>query len=118
MKSLMKIYVKYIAAALTTILAFILLQLVILGVVTAKIYGSGNNYGKYSIAQAYDKLSAADKSGADGQTEAAAYLEEIGASFAMLLDQGGGPLWMWQVPEHLNHAYGFGSRLVFPLVSG
>lgn len=36
MKSLMKIYVKYIAAALTTILAFILLQLVILGVVTAK----------------------------------------------------------------------------------
>lgn len=45
MKSLMKIYVKYIAAALTTILAFILLQLVILGVVTAKIYGSGNNYG-------------------------------------------------------------------------
>ena len=105
MKSLMKIYVKYIAAALTTILAFILLQLVILGVVTAKIYGSGNNYGKYSIAQAYDKLSAADKSGADGQTEAAAYLEEIGASFAMLLDQGGGPLWMWQVPEHLNHAY-------------
>ena len=60
MKSLMKIYVKYIAAALTTILAFILLQLVILGVVTAKIYGSGNNYGKYSIAQAYDKLSAAE----------------------------------------------------------
>lgn len=105
MKSLMKIYVQYIAAALAAILAFIVLQLVILGTVTAKIYGDSNNYGKYSITQVYDKLSAADISAARGQTEAAAYLEEIGASFAMLLDQGGVPLWTWQVPEHLNHAY-------------
>lgn len=105
MKSLMKIYVKYIVTALGVILAFILLQLVILAVVTAKLYGNGNNYGKYSVIQVYDKLSAGDDSGLSGEAEAAAYLEEIGASFALLLDQGGVPVWTWQVPEHLNHAY-------------
>lgn len=105
MKSLMKIYVRYIAAALVLILAFIVLQLVILGVITVKLYGSGNNYGKYSIIQVYEDVSVTDGLVNASQPKAAVLLKQINASFAMVLDQSGVPVWTWQLPENLNHTY-------------
>ena len=42
MKSLMRIYVKYIVTVVLLILSFILLQVGILGVVALKMYGYGS----------------------------------------------------------------------------
>lgn len=105
MKSLMKIYIKYIATALILILLFLVIQFVVLGVAAAKIYGNGSNYGKYSIIQVYDVIVAADGRVEASQPEAAAALIQIKASFAMLLNQSGVPEWTWQLPENLNHDY-------------
>lgn len=105
MKSLMKIYIKYIATAILLILAFVLLQVGLLGVITAKLYGGGNEHGKYSVRQVYDRLLVTDGYGDTAQPEAAAYLEEMGAAFAMLLDQAGQPVWTYRLPDHLNHGY-------------
>lgn len=105
MKSLMKIYFKYIATAIILIFMFIVLQLGILGIVVAKMYGSGDDYGKYSIRQVYGLFGQMDGTAEDGWPEAATYLEEMNASFAMLLDQTGQPVWSYRLPEHLNHPY-------------
>lgn len=105
MKSLMKIYIKYIATALLLILAFILVQLGLLGVITVKLYGTGEAYGKYSISQVYDSLKFTDGVMADNQMEAEVCLADMNASFGMLLDQAGQPVWSYRLPDYLNHAY-------------
>lgn len=105
MKSLMKIYIKYIATVILLILAFVILQLSILGVITAKLYGGGNEHGKYSVRQAYDMLLFSNGVVDAQQREAVAYLEEMQVSFGMLLDQAGRPVWTYKLPENLNHAY-------------
>lgn len=105
MKSLMKIYMKYIATAIILIFIFMAIQLGILGIVAVKLYGSGNDYGKYSIRQVYEILYQAEGTAEDGWPEAVAYLEAMNVSFAMLLDQTGQPVRSYQLPEHLNHPY-------------
>ncbi len=98
MKSLMKIYINYIATALGLILVFIVVQMGILGIITIKLYGSESSSGKYSIRQVYGALEA-------GEQAAVAELEGLNASFAILLDPSGQPVWTYQLPEHLNHVY-------------
>ncbi len=98
MKSLMRIYFNYIVTALVIIFMFVLLQFVLLAVITSKLYDNDSGGKRYSIARVYE---AVDE---DGQ-EAAACLQEMGASFAMLLDNAGTPFWSYQLPEQLNHTY-------------
>lgn len=105
MKSLMRIYIKYIATAILLILAFVLLQIGLLAVSTAKLYGNDNEYRKYSVRQAYEKLRFTDGIMDVEQPETEAYLEEMKISFGMLLEQSGKPVWTYQLPEHLNHTY-------------
>ena len=105
MKSLMRIYVKYIVTVVLLILSFILLQVGILGVVALKMYGYGSEYGKYAIRQVYDVLPQTQEALDSEPVEAAAYLEDMNAAFAMLLDHGGQPVWTFQLPENLNHVY-------------
>lgn len=97
MKSLMRIYFNYIATALAIIFMFVLMQFVLLAVITSKLYDNDSGGKRDSIARIYE---AVDE---DGQ-EAAACLQEMGASFAMLL--------MMQelrselsAAEQLNHTY-------------
>lgn len=111
MKSLMKIYVKYIMTTVALLLAFVVLQLVLLGVISVQLYGDGG-YKKYSVRQIYDTLAASRQeagSGADfaGVQEQGAIgsLQKAGALFAMLLDDAGVPVWSYQLPENLNHTY-------------
>ena len=98
MKSLMRIYFNYIATALAIIFMFVLMQFVLLAVITSKLYDNDSGGKRDSIARIYE---AVDE---DGQ-EAAAGLQEMGASFAMLLDDAGTPVWSYQLPEQLNHTY-------------
>lgn len=98
MKSLMRIYFNYIATALAIIFMFVLMQFVLLAVITSKLYDNDSGGKRDSIARIYE---AVDE---DGQ-EAAACLQEMGASFAMLLDDAGTPVWSYQLPEQLNHTY-------------
>ena len=98
MKSLMRIYFSYIATALAIIAAFVVLQVVLLGIVTSKLYEDESGGGRYAIARVYQAMDG------DG-LEAVACLQEMGASFAMLLDDTGTPVWNYRLPEHLNHTY-------------
>lgn len=106
MKSLMKIYIKYIATALMLIIAFIFLQLALLGVIVSKLYGE-EGYKRFSIGQVYDQLP--EELGEGEENEATAHvtalLAEANAVFAMVLDHAGRPIWSYQLPEHLNHVY-------------
>nr|WP_303038563.1 histidine kinase dimerization/phospho-acceptor domain-containing protein [Enterocloster clostridioformis] len=77
MKSLMRIYFSYIATALAIIVAFVVLQVVLLGIVTSKLYEDESGGGKYAIARVYQ----------------------------VLLDDTGTPVWNYRLPEHLNHTY-------------
>lgn len=105
MKSLMKIYIKYIATAILLILTFVFLQVGILGVIAAKLYDDGNKHGKYSVRQAYERLQPTDGLMDREQPDAEAYLEDMEVAFGMLLDEAGRPVWTYRLPEHLNHAY-------------
>ena len=105
MKSLMRIYFKYIATAVLLIMLFIAIQIGILGAVTVKLYGNGSEHGKYAVRQIYDMLHFADGEMASGQAEAITSLEEMSVSFAMVLDDAGQPVWTYRLPENLNHAY-------------
>lgn len=75
MKSLMRIYFNYIVTALVIIFMFVLLQFVLLAVITSKVYDNDSGGKRYSIARVYEVVDE------DGQ-EAAACLQEMGASFA------------------------------------
>lgn len=105
MKSLMRIYVKYIATAVLLIMLFIAIQAGILGVVTVKLYGDGNENGKYAVSQIYDMLHFADGEMASVQTEAVSGLEKMDVSFAMVLNNDGQPVWTYRLPENLYHVY-------------
>lgn len=105
MKSLMKIYFKYIVTVLVLIFAFIILQLGILGVVTAKLYGSGERHGKYAISKVYDTLPQTVTAKEESFQDAVTYLEEMKSSFAMLLDASGRQVWNYQLPKQLDHDY-------------
>lgn len=105
MKSLMRIYIKYIVTAILLILSFVLLQLGILVVIAVNLYTDGNEHGKYSVRRAYDRLIDTDGTANTQQAELTAYLEDIDVAFGMLLDQTGCPVWTYQLPEHLNHTY-------------
>ena len=98
MKSLMRIYFNYIATALAIIFAFVILQLILLGIITSKLYVNDSGGGRDSIARVYQML------GGDEQ-EVVTDLQEMGASFAMLLDDTGYLVWNYQLPDHLNHTY-------------
>lgn len=105
MKSLMKIYVKYMATAVALVLAFVVMQLVLLGVISLRTYGDGG-FKKYSVRQVYETLAVSQDESHGGQdTGAIQSLEEAGAVFAMLLDDGGSPVWSYQLPENLDHNY-------------
>ena len=101
MKSLMRIYFSYIATALAIIAAFVVLQVVLLGIVTSKLYEDESGGGRYAIARVYQAMDG------DG-LEAVACLQEMGASFAMLLDDTGTPVWNYRLPQPrrlpLSHA--------------
>ena len=51
MKSLMRIYFSYIATALAIIAAFVVLQVVLLGIVTSKLYEDESGGGRDAIAR-------------------------------------------------------------------
>lgn len=105
MKSLMKIYVKYMATAVVLVLAFVVMQLVLLGMISLRTYGDGG-FKKYSVRQVYETLEVSQNESHGGQdTSAIQSLEDAGAVFAMLLDDGGSPVWSYQLPENLNHHY-------------
>lgn len=57
MKSLMKIYVKYMVTAIVLAVAFVVVQMILLGVISLRIYGDGG-YSKYSVGQVYEILPA------------------------------------------------------------
>lgn len=105
MKSLMKIYVKYMATAVALVLAFVVMQFVLLGVISLRTYGDGG-FKKYSVRQVYETLAVSqDESRGEQDAGAVQSLEDAGAVFAMLLDDGGSPVWSYQLPENLNHNY-------------
>lgn len=96
MKSLMKIYIHYIVMVLALVLAFVVLQIVLMGVVVSKLYGNGA-YRDASIQQVYESL--------ETEEQKPTLLENMGASFAMVLDDEGVPVWNWNLPQSLNHDY-------------
>ena len=97
MKSLMRIYIRYIVTALVLIVGFVAIQILILSGITLKLYGN-NGYTSLRIGTAYELLKQEPQNACD-------YLEEQGAAFAMLLDQNGNPYWSYELPEELNHPY-------------
>ena len=97
MKSLMRIYIRYIVTALVLIVGFVAIQILILSGITLKLYGN-NGYTSLRIGTAYELLKQEPQNACD-------YLEEQGAAFAMLLDQNGNPHWSYELPEELNHPY-------------
>lgn len=109
MKSLMKIYVRYMVTAIVLAVVFIVVQMVLIGVISLRIYGDGG-YSKFSVRQVYEILPArcAAKQGQGGEEQDAAVIEgllDAGAIFAMLLDDQGVPVWSYRLPENLNHSY-------------
>lgn len=102
MKSLMKIYVKYMLTAIVLVVGFIVVHIVLLGVISLRMYGDGG-YSKYSVSQVYETLP--DGLGMAGDEAVIKSIGEAGAIFAMLLDDGGALVWSYQLPENLNHPY-------------
>lgn len=99
MKSLIKIYVKYMASALLLMAGFVILQLVVAGIVIGGIYGRTLTSGHYSIQTAYQLLK-------EDPGEAEEYVSRMGAAFAMLLDnQSGEIVWSSSLPKELAHPY-------------
>ena len=56
MKSLMRIYFSYIATALAIIVAFVVLQVVLLGIVTSKLYENDKENGHYRLQPENDAM--------------------------------------------------------------
>lgn len=96
MKSLMRIYVRYIVTAFILVFAFIIIQIVILSAVTRKVYQQGKE--EHSVKEVYAALR-------KDQKEGEAYLREMNAAFAMLLNEEGCPVWSYNLPESLEHSY-------------
>lgn len=98
MKSLMKIYVRYIVTAVVLILAFMALQVALLAVGVFWVYGE-KEQERTPVEQIYATLDS------PGREETASLLGREGVAFAMVLDDAGNPTWTWNLPEHLDHAY-------------
>ena len=97
MKSLMRIYVRYLVTALALIAGFVVIQILILSGIASKLYGN-SGADSLRISTAYELLEQDPQKACD-------YLREQGAAFAMLLDQEGNPCWTYQLPGELDHTY-------------
>ena len=95
MKSLMRIYIRSLITCFLLFAAFILVQMGIAAVVAGRIYNR-EVPGRYFIQNIYEAL------GTGGEE---ALLDEMGASFAMLLDDEGNLVWSKDLPGELAHSY-------------
>ena len=95
MKSLMRIYIRSLVTCFLLFAAFILVQMGIAAVVAGRIYNR-EVPGRYFIQNIYEAL------GTGGEE---ALLDEMGAAFAMLLDDEGNLVWSKDLPGELSHSY-------------
>ena len=95
MKSLMRIYIRSLITCFLLFAAFILVQMGIAAVVAGRIYNR-EVPGRYFIQNIYEAL------GTGGEE---ALLDEMGAAFAMLLDDEGNLVWSKDLPGELAHSY-------------
>ena len=95
MKSLMRIYIRSLITCFLLFAAFILVQMGIAAVVAGRIYNR-EVPGRYFIQNIYEAL------GTGGEE---ALLDEMGAAFAMLLDDEGNLVWSKDLPGELSHSY-------------
>jgi len=103
MKSLSKIFARYLMTALIIILVTLLLNVVLYVIAGFQIIRSSNHTvsmvrtiaGELQISD--DEILLSDNG--------LSYLEQIGYEWAMLLDDSGNVTWDWNLPENLNHHY-------------
>ena len=95
MKSLMRIYIHSLVTCFLLFAVFLLVQMGIAAVVAGRIYNR-EVPGRYFIQNIYEAL------GTGGEE---ALLDEMGAAFAMLLDDEGNLVWSKDLPGELSHSY-------------
>ena len=95
MKSLMRIYIHSLVTCFLLFAVFLLVQMGIAAVVAGRIYNR-EVPGRYFIQNIYEAL------GTGGEE---ALLDEMGAAFAMLLDDEGNLVWSKDLPGELAHSY-------------
>lgn len=105
MKSLIKIYLKYIGGAIGLIFLFLAAELIITGTIADRIFEKGSGSYESQVRQMGDQMQIS----AQGQVENGSELEETarqaGLAFAMILDEEGQVVWNYQIPEKLNRRY-------------
>ena len=107
MKSLIKIYFKYMALAIIIIFMFIMLQMVIIiraGVQMGEISRVPSD-GKYSISRIAEEVEIDEKGSIANDSEIKSLIAQGGGEFAFMLDENGKITWEYNLSDEMNHSY-------------
>lgn len=102
MKSLSKIFARYLMTAIIIILSTLFLNLVMLFITGARV-AQFDSHLVVSSREIADELFLS--SGTVSLSESGYRKLEQSCSWSMLLDDSGQVIWNWNLPEHLNHIY-------------
>ena len=108
MKSLLKIYAKYICTATVAAILFLGIQAGLVAGVTLWLEAGGESAGSMAVRKAAEALTVDEQGIPVNGEEIGQIVREEGASFALLLDQDGRLLWSFQAPENLKKDYSAG----------
>ena len=108
MKSLLKIYAKYICTAAVAAVLFLGIQAGLVAGVTLWMEAGGESAGSLAVRKAAEALTVDEQGIPENGEEIGQMVRQEGASFALLLDQDGSLLWSFQAPENLKRDYSAG----------
>ena len=108
MKSLLKIYAKYICTAAVAAVLFLGIQAGLVAGVTLWMEAGGESAGSLAVRKAAEALTVDEQGIPENGEEIGQMIRQEGASFALLLDQDGSLLWSFQAPENLKRDYSAG----------
>lgn len=113
MKSLLRIYLKYIGGVIGIVLFFLIIELIIAGTIAQRVYDNGSNGYERRVREMGDGIRIGDGETVENGAELEKMAQQAGLAFAMILNGDGRVIWDYQLPEDLNHDYTVAEVSVF-----
>ncbi|HIV33896.1 MAG TPA: HAMP domain-containing histidine kinase [Candidatus Blautia intestinigallinarum] len=105
MRSLIKIYLKYIGGIIGLVFFFLIVEMIVTSGIIQKVYDEGSSRYESNIREMGEKVATNGKNQVENPRELEEMARQAGLSFAMILNENGEVIWDYQLPSHLNHDY-------------
>lgn len=113
MKSLARIYLKYMSSIIGLIAVFLVVEMLIIYFGAIRAYDTANSGYELDTRTAAEIVTVDSKGQVANGEQIAAVIKDADMAFAMVLSGDGDILWKYRLPENLDHSYSVADVSVF-----